>query len=139
MSPPCPHLLPLPSSLILFHPCELTELTPASGPLHMLLPLPGASQWVQNSSANAGDMNLTPGREDPLEEGGGGCLDAFTDPHTPVPGAIHSLDEWMLNSFFILSFFKKNLKWWVITLQYCDDFCIHQHESAVGIQVSPRL
>lgn len=36
-------------------------------------------------------------------------LDASTGPHTPVPGAIHSLDECMLNSFLIFPFFKKLL------------------------------
>ena len=45
---------------------------------------------------------------------------------------------WVSELFF---FFFFNLfiyfNWRIITLQYCDDFVIHQRKSAVGIHVSP--
>ena len=44
-------------------------------------------------------------------------------------------------SFRAVLFFFFNLfiyfNWRIITLQYCDDFVIHQRKSAVGIHVSP--
>ena len=43
--------------------------------------------------------------------------------------------------FFTVLFIYLNyviyFNWGIITLQYCDGFAIHQHESATGIHVSP--
>ena len=37
-----------------------------------------------------------------------------------------------------LGFFAiKKFNWRLITLQYCGGFCIHSHESAMGVHVSP--
>ena len=39
-----------------------------------------------------------------------------------------------------MNFFKQliHFNWKIIILQYCDGFCIHQHESAMGAHVSPN-
>ena len=53
----------------------------------------------------------------------------------------HIFYDWIINiplyispHFLLFIYFN----WRVITLQYCDVFVIHQHESAIGIRVSPH-
>ena len=61
--------------------------------------------------------------------------------HVVAKGRIFSFVTELYSIVYIATFPLLQLVyfyWRIITLQYCDVFVIHQHESAIGIHVSPH-